>query len=122
MRIRAYVWRGGQIRWLLEPLGRGAGLGGVVDHPGTRVTEAEARKERALAGLGDLELKGRVAVEHVDADVVEIREVVEGVEDRVGMSARPCRGAEHDGIGALADAGIEDEVGAIRERVGAAGD
>ena len=64
----------------------GDGRVAVVDDARAREADAEPREQRALARLRELVRVGAVAVEHVRADPVEVREVVERVEDRAARA------------------------------------
>jgi hypothetical protein len=95
-------------------------LGGVVHRPRSRVAEPEAREERALARLGDLDLEGGVPVDHVRADLLEVGEIVQRVEDRVGVAARPRRRAhpvDDEGVGVSLVARVEDQLACAQPRV-----
>ena len=84
----------------------------MVDRDGTRMAQSQSCEERDLAGLRDLELEGAEAVDHVRTDLVEVREEVERLENRLRVAARPSRRAhpiENDRVGTLALGWIEDE-------------
>lgn len=76
-----------------QALGGRGHLGEVVHGPRGRVAEPEAGEERQLARLRDLDLERGVPVDDVRADLLQVGEVVQRVEDRVRVAARPSRGA-----------------------------
>src|SRR5918992_217848 len=72
-----------------EPRGGFGDESGIVDDARARKGQSEPREERALSRLRDLDLVGGVAVHDGRADLVEVPEVVECVEDGVAVTARP---------------------------------
>jgi hypothetical protein len=65
----------------------------VADCASSRIADPKPCEERALPGLRGLDFESGVPVEDIGTDLVEVREVVQGVEDRVGVAASPRRRA-----------------------------